>query len=138
MGLIKTNPDACVLIAASQNMEASTPEWRILQNPNRDFYFSDYLTLEIMPKAILKEKVKSNELKFLRQYINNSKQIIIPHSDIILKAIDFCTAYELKPLDALHTAAACLGEIDEFISSEKTTAKMYKVNEIKVIHIDSI
>lgn len=45
--------------------------------------------------------------------------------------------YDMTPIDALHIGAAAVAGVDEFVTMEKPTKPMCKVEEVKVVSIHS-
>ncbi len=47
-------------------------------------------------------------------------------------AIEMSSKYDMTPIDALHIGAAAIAGVDEFITLEKPTKPICRVQEIKV------
>jgi hypothetical protein len=45
--------------------------------------------------------------------------------------------YDLTPIDALHVSAAVIAGVDEFVTGEKDTKPMFRVQEVKVVSLYS-
>lgn len=49
---------------------------------------------------------------------------------LVAKAIALASEYDLAPCDALHLSAAIEAQVDEFITTEKSTKPFFRVQEL--------
>lgn len=136
MGSQLTFLDTGVLIAAYEGDDnAHQNALALLRQTNRSFASSSFVRLELIPKPyFLKKhpKVKFYHF-FLDKYIHDWATL----SDALVEdAYSYAKKYGLGAMDALHIAAAIsLGCVD-FITTEKVTKPMHRVQELNVISIN--
>lgn len=133
MAKIKTYCDACVLIAASKFQ--GTKYLEILDDPSREYASSVFVKLETLPKAHFHRETA--QTSFLETFFE--EVTIWPNARdldaIVNNALQLAKENNLNAVDAIHLSCAIYLECDEIFSQEKPTKPMYKVSEIKVIHI---
>lgn len=123
--------DAGVLIAAARgSARVSAEAMAILDEPGRTFASSEFVRLEVLPKALFNKK--SNEAEFYTEYFKG-----VSHwpssSDVVVKgAYEIGVKYGLAALDALHVAAALSIGADEFITTEKSDKPLLRVPDIRL------
>ena len=126
--------DSGVLIfAAKGTTDAAALALPFLQDPNREFVTSDYVRLEVLPKATWMRNEAEIELyeTFFRLNLRT-----IPTSAALLElAMDEACKIGLNALDAIHIACAVFGGAEELITSEKTTKPMHRTNLVRVVSI---
>jgi predicted nucleic acid-binding protein len=128
--LTRTFLDAGILIAAvrGQEREASRA-LAILEDPARSFLTSDFLRLEVLPKAIYYQRPA--EVALYQRYFAQAQSI--PVSDaLVAQAYTEACAFGLAALDALHLTFAKAGGAEEFITTENPTQPLYRVTGIVI------
>ncbi len=126
--------DSGVLVTASRGLEdLSNKAISILASPHREFASSKFIKLEILPKAIYHRQTDETEFyqtffAAVTHWANDTEQVIQDAHNIACK-------YGLAAMDALHIAAAISVNAEEFITTEKPTKPMYRVNDIKVVFL---
>ena len=126
--------DSGVLIfAAKGTTEAAALALPFLGDPNREYVTSDYVRLEILPKATFHNRVA--EVAFYNLFFTTVSRSI-PTSDALLQyALDEACKTGIQGLDAVHIACAVFAGAEEFITSEKTTTPIHRTRLVKVISI---
>ena len=129
----RTFVDACVLIAAATSKVAGNERaLSFLDDPGRTWITSDFIRLEVLPKALFYNRL--NSVGFYEMFFQNSEEV--PVSKMLTsKAIELAAKYDLHTLDGLHIAAAIIGDANEFVTLEKPSKPFFRVNEIKVISL---
>ena len=122
-----------LIFAAKGTTDAAALALPFLQDPNREFVTSDYVRLEVLPKATWMRNEAEIELyeTFFRLNLRT-----IPTSAALLElAMDEACKIGLNALDAIHIACAVFGGAEELITSEKTTKPMHRTNLVRVVSI---
>jgi hypothetical protein len=124
----RTYIDSCVLIAAFKG--EGELGWRamlVLDDPGRSLVVSEAVRLEVFPKA--RYEKQQDEVAFYETVF--SKAEIVPWNDRALhQAQIIAESYGIAAMDALHVAHAIAAGVDEFISAEKPTKPMFRVQSI--------
>ena len=105
----------------------------ILSDSQRVFAASEFVRLEVSPKAIYHQQTE--EYQFYEEFFD---EVIYWANDltyIVQEAYKIASQYGLAAMDALHVAAAFSIGAEELITTEKKTKPMHKVVGIKVISI---
>jgi predicted nucleic acid-binding protein len=126
--MIVTFVDAGVLIAASRGRtDVSAQAMAILDDPNRAFASSEFIRLEVLPKAIFNGK--TIEAEFYSSYF----QAVTHWPD----NTDAVVRFGLAALDALHVAAALSVGAEELITTEKRSKPLHRTMGILVRSIQA-
>ncbi len=129
MSEIRTAIDANLLIAAwSATGDRYAQALRVLEVPNRHLIVSDALWLEVMPKAAFHRQ--EAECRFYAAVFQKAENW--PWSfAIVERAKALASTYGLAAMDAIHLSIAIDAQAAEFISGEKPTKPMFRVEEIR-------
>ena len=131
---VRTFLDAGVLITAARGTgEDADKTLQILKSPNRKFAASQFLKLEILPKAIFNQS--HLEVAFYEAYFDAVAYWATDVENILTAGYQEAAEFGLGAMDALHIAAAVATEADEFITSEKPSKSIYRTRSIAVISI---
>jgi predicted nucleic acid-binding protein len=126
--------DSGVLIAATRNIELSGPAAvAILNDPDRTFSSSEFVRLEILPKAVYYRR--TDELELYHAYFAAALRWATPVEDVIVRAIEEAERYGLAGMDALHVASALLTNAEELITTERPTAPIHRVAGLRIVSI---
>lgn len=130
----RTYVDSGVLIAAAIGAPAvSAAGWEILDDPERKFVSSDFVRLEVSPKAIYHRQ--EAEAAFYTAFFE-SVSIWVPVSpSLTVLAYDLACRFGLSALDALHVAAARVSDCDELVTAEKPGKPIHRVEGVRVVSI---
>lgn len=132
---VRTYVDSSVLIAAFQGAHVlSKRAMDILDDADRQFLVSDFLRLEILPQPAFHHRAE--EVEFMETYLKDGEEIAVP-PQLTREAINLAGRYQLTALGALHAAAALLGKADEFVTLEKPTKPLCKIQELKATSLYS-
>jgi hypothetical protein len=132
----RTFVDAGVLIAAvrGQNHIAARA-MAILDDPNREFAASDFVKLEVLPKAVYYQK--QAEVEFYQAYFATVSHWANPADSLVQKAYREACRAGLAAIDALHVAAAISVQADELVTTEKLSKSIHRTTAIKVVSIQT-
>ncbi|BAZ12195.1 hypothetical protein NIES4071_40230 [Calothrix sp. NIES-4071] len=126
--------DSGVLIAAARSVEDSSEKaLSILEDSERQFASSDFVKLEVIPKAIYNRKTKETE--FYETFFSSVAYWAADLNKIIQDAYPIASQYGLAAMDALHIAAALSVGAEELITTEKSTKPMHRVTTISVVSL---
>jgi predicted nucleic acid-binding protein len=131
--MIVTFVDAGVLIAAARGgAGVSEHAMAVLDDPNRLFASSEFVRLEVLPKALFNRKpMKQN---FMRRF---SGRWPSSNDDVVRHAYDIAVNSGLSALDALHVAAAISTGAEELVTTEKTTKPLHRAKDIRIRSIQA-
>ena len=124
--MIRPFLDAGVLIAAIRGMpDVADRVLALLNDPERVFVASDFVRLEVLPKAVYFQQ--RAEVAFYEAYFAAVTKMIAASQSLVAQAYDEAQQAGLAGMDALHVAAAKAGGVTEFITVEKTTKPLFRV-----------
>jgi len=128
--LTRTFLDAGVLIAAvrGQEDEAARALAR-LEDPERSFIGSDFLKMEVLPKALYYQRPA--EVALYERFFSRARLISVSTALVTQAYTEACT-FGLSALDALHVTVAKAGGAEEFITTERTTTPLFRVTGIVI------
>jgi predicted nucleic acid-binding protein len=123
--------DAGVLIAAFRgNTDVAHRALEILDDPDRSFVSSDFVRLEVLPKALFHQQ--SDEIAFYEAFFQEVKQWVETDSLLTEAAFDLAAEHGLAALDALHATAALRAGAAEMITTERSVTPLHRVSGIKI------
>ncbi len=126
--------DSGVLVTASRGTEnLSDKAISILASAHREFASSNFIKLEVLPKAIYHRQI--DETEFYQTFFNAVTYWANDTEQVIQEAHNIACKYGLAAMDALHIAAAISVNAEEFITTEKPTKPMYRVTDIEVVFL---
>ncbi|MBD2663543.1 hypothetical protein B6N60_01595 [Richelia sinica FACHB-800] len=132
--MIITYIDSGVLLsAANGNGLIAEKALEILSDSQRVFAASEFVRLEVSPKAIYHQQTE--EFQFYEEFFNDVIYWANDLTYIVQEAYKIASQYGLAAMDALHVSAALSVSAEELITTEKKTKPMHKVIGIKVISI---
>jgi predicted nucleic acid-binding protein len=122
--------DANVWIEAVQGDDASAGRaLALLDAEDIQAVISDYIVLETLPKPQFHRR---HEQVALFQQLFSSAERLTPDSMAVMEqAIRLAGLYDLSPMDALHSACALLGGVDELITLEKPGKPFFRIPELR-------
>jgi predicted nucleic acid-binding protein len=123
--------DAGVLIAAARGMNTvSARAMAILDDPNRSFASSEFIRMEVLPKAIFNRKL--SEVEFYTEFFRAVSYWPGNLDAVAARAYELAVEFGLAAMDALHLAAAVAVGAEEFITTEKRTKPLHRATTIRV------
>jgi predicted nucleic acid-binding protein len=127
----RTFLDAGVLIAAIRGTpEIADHAMALLNDPERLFVSSDFVQLEVLPKAVYFRHTA--EASFYRAYFASVAEVVPVSQALVLHASEQAQRAGLAAMDALHVAAARAGEAAEFITVEPPRKPLFRVEGLTV------
>lgn len=126
--------DSGVLIFAAQGTTAAAAlALPFLGDQAREYVTSDYVRLEIMPKATFERR--KAEVDFYNVFFATTTRSI-PTSEALLEyALKEACKTGISGLDAVHIACAVFAGAEEFITSERATTPIHRTKLVKVVSI---
>ncbi|MBD2214706.1 PIN domain-containing protein [Nostoc linckia FACHB-104] len=126
--------DSGLLVTAARGVgEDSDKALEILADSNREFASSEFIKMEVIPKAVYNRKTA--EAEFYELFFSAVTYWANDIEKVIQDAYNIACQYGLAAMDALHIAAALSVGAEEFMTTEKKTKPMFRVSSIKVISI---
>jgi hypothetical protein len=127
----RTFLDAGVLIAAIRGApELADRAMELLNDPERLFVSSDFVQLEVLPKAVYFRHTA--EASFYRAYFASVTEMVPVSQALVAQASEQAERAGLAAMDALHVAAARAGETAEFITIEHPRKPLFRVEGLTV------
>jgi hypothetical protein len=96
----------------------------------REYVTSDYIRLEVIPKATF--HANHSELEFYETFFQANIRCIPTSESLIREAMNEGCKTGISGIDALHIACAVFAGAEELITTEKTSKPMYRTKLIKV------
>lgn len=126
--------DASVLIAAIRGKDdVANKAIEILDDPNRKFVSSDFVKLEVLPKAVYFNN--ETEKEFYNAFFDAVAKWENISDELVENAFNEACKVGLSAIDALHVNMAKGAKADEFITAEKDTKPFFRVLDITVTTI---
>ena len=133
---MKTFLDSGILITAWRRNELTSVALGILTDDTRQFFTSQLVMLETLPKARFGKQLK--EGSFYAGYFSEAAAIEPLSPELGREAEALAAQYGLAGPDSLQIAAAIRHGVREFYTTEKPTKPMFRVKELKVISLYSL
>ena len=129
--MTRTFLDAGVLIAAIRGTpEVAERAMELLNDPERLFVSSDFVQLEVLPKAVYFQQAA--EASFYLAYFASVTEMVPVSQALVAQASEQAQQAGLAAMDALHVAAARAGEATEFITVEHPRKPSFRVEGLTV------
>lgn len=126
----RTYIDTCLLIAAFKGEgELGRRALSVLDDPERSLVVSDAVRLEALPKA--RYYGQQEELAFYEAVFSQAENIAWD-GGALQNALYMAEAHGVAAMDAIHLAHAVLAGVQEFMSAEKPSKPMFRVQTIAV------
>lgn len=123
-----------LIFAAKGTPDAAALALTFLQDQNREFVTSEYVRLEVLPKAIFHGNVA--EVEFYNGFFQQLNIRTVQTSIALLElAAQEAFRTGISGLDAIHIACAVFGGAEELVTSEKTTKPIHRTRLVRVISI---
>jgi len=85
----------------------------------------------LLPKP--QRETAEQEIEFINNFFSRATRVDLEIEMVVSRAVELARKYGVKPLDALHLAAAIIGRADRFVTTEGSTSPMLAVREIQVV-----
>lgn len=134
--MTRTYIDAGVLIAAARGRGrlAERALSVLADTPSREFVCSDYVRLEVIPKATYEGRAA--EVKFYEDFFASvSLWLKFDVEHLEMAVLEACES-GLAAMDAIHIVAAADGKCEELFTSEKPSKPIHRTKLIAVQSID--
>lgn len=129
-----TFADSGVLIAASRTESAIAERaLAILTDDARSFAASEFVKLEVLPKAIYNKQAA--EVAFYEAFFESVSSWAVDLSGIVREGYRIASTYGISAVDALHIAAALQVGAAELITTERASKPIHRVTAVQVISI---
>jgi predicted nucleic acid-binding protein len=126
--------DSGVLIAAARGTnEIAYLALPFLADPNREYVTSDYVRLEVLPKAVFHGR--HEEVEFYNVFFQFNSRSVPTSAALLEYALDEACSTGIQGLDAVHIACAVFAGAEEFITSEKHTTPIHRTQKVRMISI---
>jgi predicted nucleic acid-binding protein len=126
--------DANVLILAADGLRpGSLAAFRLLDNASLKFAVSDFLRLEVLPKAVFHRQTL--EAGFYRRFFDQASVWAMMEPRLGRTALDLGQRFGLAGMDALHVAAAMSVRADVFVTDEKPSKPIHRVTTIPIMKL---
>jgi predicted nucleic acid-binding protein len=102
----------------------------LLNDPERLFVSSDFVQLEVLPKAVYFRQAA--EASLYRAYFASVTEMVPVSQALISQASEEVQRAGLAAMDALHVAAARAGEAAEFMTVERPGKPLFRVEGLSV------
>jgi predicted nucleic acid-binding protein len=123
--------DSGVLIAAARGSdEAARRAFAVLDDPQRSFVSSDFLRLEVLPKACFQKRLE--EVSFYEDFFGRVEIWVEPDPGFMAKTLTVAQENGLAALDALHGTAALVSNAVEIVTTEKEGRPIHRLKNITV------
>jgi predicted nucleic acid-binding protein len=124
----RTYVDTCLLIAAFKGeRELAQRALSVLDDPERALVVSDAVRLEALPKA---RYHRYQEEETFYETVFSQAENIAWDGLALQQAQSIAENHGIAAMDAIHVAHAVAAGVDEFISAEKPTKPMFRVQTI--------
>ena len=133
---MKTFLDSGVLLAAWRRTQISDAAMSVLADDTREYFTSQLVSLEILPKA--RHEKNRWEQEFYETHLARAVPCEPLSEALGTQAENLANRYGLAGPDALQIAAAIRQGAREFITSEKPGQPMFRVKEIRVVSLYSL
>lgn len=128
---MRTFIDSGVLILAWRgNPQQKIKALTFISEPHREFISSVFVELEVFPKPNWYKNAQ--EVSFYQRFFDKVLYGADGYDYLVTDALDIGKQYGLGGMDALHIAAAIECGADEFITSERPTSPLFRVQGLTV------
>ena len=133
---MRTYIDSGVLITAARgNATLSAPAIEILSDVTREFVSSEWVKLEVLPKA--RYFKRESEASFYDLFFGRVSIWAPFEPGLLTTALEEATVSGLSAVDAIHVVSAAMCGCEELITSEKTTSAIHRTALIRIVSIDN-
>jgi predicted nucleic acid-binding protein len=134
---VKTFLDAGVLLTAWKgNSPRSVAAKIVLEDGAREFFTSDAVKLELLPKPAFEKR--RAEVEFYNAHFSDAEDSEPFSAELGRDALALAKKFGLAAMDALHLASAIRQGADEFITSELPGKPIFRVTGIKVVSLSAL
>lgn len=132
--MTRTYIDSGVLIFAARGVApVSDLALPFLTDPTREYVTSDYVRLEVLPKATYHNRAV--EAEFYEAFFRANILCVAPSPGLVESAMEEAVRTGMSGIDALHIVCAVSAGAEEFITSEKVQSPIHRSRLLTVISI---
>ncbi len=132
--MTRTYVDSGVLIYAAKGTTAAAGlALPFLGDPTREYVTSEYVRLEVLPKAIYHKNAA--EEAFYRGFLGLNIRCVPASAALLELAMEEACKTGISGIDAIHVACAAFSGAEEFITSEKSTKPIHRTTLVRVVSI---
>lgn len=132
--LTRTYVCSGVLITAARGDAAlSTPAIEVLSDASREFVSSEWVRLEVLPKA--RYFNRQSEVRFYDLFFGQVSIWAPFEPGLLTMAMEEATRSGLSAVDAIHIVLAATSGCDELVTSEKLTSAIHRTARMRIISI---
>ncbi len=102
----------------------------VIDDNTREFVASDILRMELIPKPHFNRQ--SAEEQFYEDYFAAAVEFIETTPELVRDAEIEAKQHGLSAADALHITAAKLAKVEDFITTEKSTKPLFRVQSMTI------
>lgn len=133
---MRTYVDSGVLITAARGVRSlSEPALSILADPAREFVSSEWVRLEVLPKALYFQR--ESEARFYDLFFARVSVWALFEADLLARAMDEAVRSGLSAVDSIHVVLAAATGCEELVTSEKSGAPIHRTSRVKVVSLQS-
>ena len=130
---MKTFLDASLLIAAHRgDPSVRARALAVLDDEKRIFVTSDFVRLEVVPKAAYHQN--DDELAFYELVLSSSTTVEVS-KDLVASALNEAKSHGLSAVDALHIAAAKQSGCVELYTAEREEKPLFRSSGVRVVSV---
>ena len=105
----------------------------MLADPERISIASDFVRLEVLPKALF--HVNIAEANLYEAFFASAAEWVNTSAEVLAIAFDQARLQNLNAVDALHVAAALQADADELVTTERPTSALLRVTGLRTTTI---
>ncbi len=126
--------DSGVLIYAARGTDSAAElALPFLKSRARRFVTSDYVRLEVLPKAVWYKNTA--EVAFYEGFFKLNFRVVRTGPELLDLAMEEACRNGIGGMDALHVAAAVFGGAEELVTSERVTKPIHRTKLLRVVSI---
>lgn len=129
---MRTYIDSGVLIIAARGTEAlSAPAIEILSDTSREFVSSEWVQLEVVPKA--RYFNRRSEVSFYNLFFSRVSVWAAFQPDLLTLAMEEAINSGLSAVDAIHVVLAASTGCEELITSEQPNKAIHRTRRLRIV-----
>jgi predicted nucleic acid-binding protein len=133
---MRTYVDSGVLITAARGIAVlSEPALDVLSDKSRSFVSSDWVKLEVLPKA--KYFQRHAEVKFYDLFFDGVSIWAPFETHLLTMAMQEATEHGMSAVDAIHVVLAATSGCEELVTTENPSTAIHRTKLVRVISITS-
>jgi predicted nucleic acid-binding protein len=132
--VMRTYVDSGVLITAARgNATLSQPAIDVLSDTTREFVSSEWVRLEVLPKARYFQQ--QAEIAFYDLFFGRVSIWAPFGPDLLTTAMEEASVAGLSAVDAIHVVLAAISGCEELVTSEKQRSAIHRTTRVRIVSI---